>query len=554
MLAGLAIPAGVFGEAYTSFYGLDAYTTYVDPYSGSSTRTVRPFWDVLGVFQRPVGGGTPVVAASYSSPASYQASYSPAVATASYYGGGSYYGGSSYTPVTSHYGGTSSYGDSASYYGGSVVSSGYRSECDGSFYNSGYAGGALPYGSTAGYSTYGSSRSGVTLSDGCRVVPACTPCTDPCGGECSGGDCTSYSPADDRIFESDPEYADPPDSDRLDRVPRRSPDRRDDSPLDPLEPPDFNGSEPTERERPAPRRRAPEDSVRDLPRDDRPTGDPFDDPLDPLDDSDFGGVDDPMTGAGTEFGGDPGTGVRPAEGVAPYTRGGIAAPPDDRARRSPANDDSFPDLEERVRGNFEGSEPLSGAVPGQYGPNPGGIERPATGGAFGGDPGIIGQPGDGSFADEPGARPAFDEGFFPEDDPDFERDTYRLLTPNSIDLTGPPVGQGEAESPENEAEASEDVESQDAEEDAAIPTGLPLSAPKSEVESEAPVVPELEEPESSDSAAAPPRLITAQLLLDDMQRTRLRSRIGRTRIARFRHREAGPRVPTAESDVQIATK
>ncbi|MFH5803017.1 hypothetical protein [Alienimonas sp. DA493] len=566
LLAALAVPAGLGAQAYTSFYGLRAYTTYTDPYSGVSTQTVRPFWDVFGVFQRPVVSSGSVVSAGYASPSVYSASYAPAVTTAGY--GTSYYGGSSYVPTVS------SYGDSVldagtTYYGGTVTDAGYG----GSFYNSSYAGGAVPYGGTTSYSVYGSSRGAVTLSDACcQPAPVCSPCADPCGGtgtSCPGGNCTSYSvPGDDDVIESDPVFADPPDDrdDDLDPVPRRRPapptdrDRPGRDPLDDLEPPAFDDSfddaAPSDRDRPA-APRTPEDSVRDefsddFPDDDRPTGNPYELPTD----DDFG--DDPMTGsnADVDFGDAPGSGVRPAENTAPFRRdrGGLADPPGDRTRPVPSTDESFPDFDAPATGNFEDSRPIGGATPGDYGRNPGGIERPGgTGDAFGGDPGIVGQPGDGSFSDIPGEDPAFGDDLFPGDsygDDPSARSSFRV-EPNEVDLTGPPTPGEEAADGPSEA-AEETAPETDADSDAeAAPSRL--SAPEPEegptLDPAAPAEPAA--PASGDSAAAQPRLITAQLLRAELERTRLTPRAGRTRIARFRHR---PVEPTATPDVQIAAQ
>ncbi|WP_145361087.1 hypothetical protein [Alienimonas californiensis] len=564
LLAGLAVPAGLGAQAYTSFYGLRAYTTYTDPYSGASTQTVRPFWDVLGVFQRPVVASGSVVSAGYASPSSYSASYAPA----SY--GTSYYGGSSYAPAVSYYG-DSVYDSSATYYGGTVTDG----ALGGSFYNSSYAGGALPYRGTTTYSVYGSSRGSVTLGDACcQPAPACSPCADPCGGNaCQGGNCTSYSvPGDDDVIESDPVFADPPED--LDPVPSRRPSRpstrdRDRDPLDDLEPPSFEDSfddaAPSDRPRPAPRTR-PEDSVRDefsdeFPDDERPTGDPFENPLD--DGGDFGA--DPMTGTNSDgdFGDAPGSGVRPAENTAPFRRdrGGLAEPPGARTRPVPSTDESFSPLDDPTTGNFQDSRPNGGATPGNYGANPGGVQRPSgTGDAFGGDPDNVGRPGDGAFADPPGESPAFSDEFFEEDvfgnDPN-ARSSFRL-EPNDVDLTGPPTSEDEDAAGETAdgTDAPEDAASNgDAAEDAdaADPDSARLSAPEPEsgptLDPAEPAEPSA--PASGDAAAAQPRLITAQLLHEDLRRTRLTLRVGHTRIARFRHR---PVDSATTPDVQIAAQ
>ncbi|MEM9702102.1 MAG: hypothetical protein AAF907_06635, partial [Planctomycetota bacterium] len=59
-------------------------------------------------------------------------------------------------------------------------------------------------------------------------------------------------------------------------------------------------------------------------------------------------------------------------------------------------------------------------------------------------------------------------------------------------------------------------------------------------------------PAMNGSAEAPVQLVTADLIYGGMTRTRVSNRVGRTRIARFRHRPLPGR--PAGGDVQVATK
>ena len=523
LCAGLAVPAAVCGQAATSYYGLGAYTTYTDPYTGASTQTVRPFWDILGVFQRPV------VSAGYVAPDVYGASYAPAVTTASYGGttlGTSYYGGTSYVPVTSYYGGETVV-DGGIYDGGTTTLYGgttFDASCDG-----------LTYGSTASYGAYGASRGRSTIDDGCRVVPACSPCPDPCARrDCPGGNCTSYSAPDERLFESDPVYADPKKMDPVPRNGRGGRGRTEPRDLDDSR--SFDDADPADRRFLPDREREPEDSVRDAPLpggfgpDERPTGSAYENPLDdPLDDNEFGGAGDPLTGAGPDF--DDDSDVQPAGGVERYRRPSrIGEPPAERIRPLPppgADETPFPPLGDAARGNFSDSAPDGRATPGNYGTYPEDDRPPES--------------LEGTFDSDPNEPLEFDGDPFLQGDSSFDaspptrRESLRL-TPNDVDLTGPPADE---EVPDLDLPIPADLSPVDPEENAAEPAG---EAPAAGGES------------GGDSAAAPPRLITADLLRDGLRRTPLRSRPGRTRIARFRHRPVGPSAPTTAPDVQIANK
>ena len=541
LLAGLAVPAGVFGDACASYYGARFYTNYSEPVD-SEPAVVR-------------AGYSPVVRPGYAT---------------------SYYGGTSFEPVASYYGGTSDYGG-----GGIGDVSYYGDTCGGGVSRSSYVydAGAVSCGSShETYGSYGSSRGTAVVGGNCTPCPA------------SSQSC----PADvlDRgMIESPPAYADPPRG----RTPRTTPERppaRDRAPArdfndrdrdrdrDERDRPDdseFDLGEPFDRglydepERPIERRRDPEGSVGGFadPPDDRPRGNPFDvpadDPYRPTDPpaDDFGDLDDPTMGASdADFGARPEGGVRPAENVRPYRRpSNLAEPPDGTARRVPGMDEPFPDLEAPATGNFDGAAPDGGAVPGEFGDNPGGLGvAPESNEPLGGDPSRVGQPGDGSFPenfDTPARDESFGDDLFP-DDPNADdafggapaggRRSFRL-TPNEVDLTGPPLAEedgGPRLTPPDEPDADvPDADVPDADvPDADVPDASDGAIPKS----------------GGTDAAALPRLITGDLLRRDLRRTRLANRAGRTQIARFRYRDAGPPAPgrsprqEGASDLQIANK
>ena len=534
LLGGLVVPAGVFGDACASYYGARYYSNYSEPVAVSA-------------------GYAPVGAVSRRS------SYAPVVRTEY---ATSYYGGTSYEPVSSYYGGTGDYGG-----GGISDVSYYGDTCGGGASRSSYV-----YDAGAGtcgpsYETYGSYGS----SCGTTVVSGnCTPCPAP----------PQSCPADvlDRgMIESPPAYADPPPG----RTPRTAPDRppaRDREPArdfndrdrDDRDRPDdseFDLGEPFDRglydepDRPIERRRDPEGSVGGFadPPDNRPVGNPYSDPYRPSESDppadDFGDLDDPTMGA-ADFGDRPEGGVRPAENVRPY-RGpsNLVDPPEGTARQVPGSDEPFPELDAPATGNFEGAAPDGGAVPGEFGDNPGGLGvAPGSNEPLGGDPARIGQPGDGAFFenfDAPVRDESFGEEFLPDDDPNADdafggapaggRRSFRL-TPNEVDLTGPPLpeeDEGPRLTPPDEPDADPDIDAPDASDGAAPDPG-------------------------GTDAAALPRLITGDLLRRDLRRTRLADRTGRTRIARFRYREAGPFMPDPSApgrrsepggaDLQIANK
>ncbi len=589
----LIAPAGVFGEAYTSFYGLDAYTTYADPYTGASTHTVRPFWDVLGVFQRPVSAGPPLTTAAFSPAGVARSSgYAPYVTTAGYYGGGSfapatsYYGNAPYGNA-SYYGGTSFggssvyYDDASAYYGGAVSGTqsggGFGSSCGTSYFDFGDAGGGLSYGTARGFATSG---------DGCGV-PACSPCSDPCGGGCAGGNCTSYSVPDERVIESDPVFADPPsDSTTRRRQPERSdrdfsdrdiPDRSRFDPVpatrdrtdrdrrDLLDPPAME-------DRPAPRRPSSGDSVRDPIRDDfpdedfsgggfpgggfseddRPTGSAYDDPLE----EDFGGgLGEPGVRVDPAFPEGPGDRLLPAGGEAPYVRqpDGVVDPPGEPARPVRRRDEAFPAFDRTDDGAFDGAAPPSSST-GNFGSNPGGVGRvDRSDESFAPDPDMLGGPGDGAFGGLLDERPAADDGFFPGDAPGAGRESFRLR-PAPVSPSGPPGPEEDGAAVAPPGDDPVDL----------VPTDLvPTDLVPTDATSEEPGLPDdgaaggqedVSEPPATDAAAAFPRLITAELLRNSRSRTRLRSRLGRTHIARFRHRAVDPPAPATTPDVKLATK
>jgi hypothetical protein len=211
---------------------------------------------------------------------------------------------------------------------------------------------------------------------------------------------------------------------------------------------------------------------------------------------------------------------------------------------------------------------MGGPTPGNFGRTPAGAGRGGNADeSFGASPGAPETPSPFGFEDEPTrSNDPFPGG---EEDPFGDvpggRRSYRLQ-PNPIDLTGPPMADevdgAVAEPPSGDhAAPSGDLPARLGDEDAApsqedaddiLAAPADTSAPLWDAESEG----EAEEdvPASSDdAAAAAPRLIAADLLRDGLRRSRVPHRVGRTRIARFRHRPA-TWTPGGPTDVQVATK
>ena len=297
LAAALGLPAAVCADAFTSYYGPTAVTTYTSsPYVagfgavGPSVTTARPFWDVFGLFERPVSARLAVpnsfaAPAAYAAPVAYarpatfaarpvfprlarrlaarRAFAAPVVTsydTPTYETG--YYGAfaepasvTSFSPVTSYSVGAA---PATAYYGGTVAAYGDACPPD-------------PCGTTLGYdaTNFGPTVGGTVIRG--EVVSG----GSACDGACPTGDCTSYSfpggvvPAggtviDGGMIEYGPAYA-PPLTPTPDRgLPPATP-RDGGSPRD-------GGTGRDDRSRP--------DRARDSrPRDPRPAGDAFDDPV-----------------------------------------------------------------------------------------------------------------------------------------------------------------------------------------------------------------------------------------------------------------------------------
>ena len=295
LAAALGLPAAVCADAFTSYYGPTAFTTYTSsPYVagfgavGPSVTTARPFWDVFGVFERPVtarvavpDGFAPPAAyarpasfaarplfprlaarrlaarSAYSAPATtssyapaYQASYAaPAYETAYFGAVGTAASVTNYSPTTSDYAGTPV--PATSYYGGDACAC-PPDPCGGTL--SGTTLGSANFGPTV---VRGGMISGGTSYDG--ACPAGTTSYSfpsgvvPAGGTIIDGGMIEYGPA----------YAPP-----LSPTPDRDlpPARRDDRPRDDRPRDDGRTDRDRREDRDAPRRD-------DL--DPRPTGDPY---------------------------------------------------------------------------------------------------------------------------------------------------------------------------------------------------------------------------------------------------------------------------------------
>ena len=444
LTACLAIPAGLFGGAFSSFY---APGPYAAGYFADET--------VPAVSLGTTTYYTPTRTSAYADGCESSGSGS--------YGSVSYGAGESravsYAPVD--YG--ADYGSSA---------------CP-----------ADPCGGTVSYGTvsYGADACG-SYSPGAYAPVRTVPPSDAC---CSSGG------FDGEIIESAPVYADPPRTDepRTDE-PRRGRDR-------PAPPALENGGDPLDDPLPGP--------------DNRPRGNPYDLPEEsgppPAggfgEEGDFG--EDPLT--------DSDSSVRPADGELPYRRprggaggfGDVADPPDERTRPLPppdSTDESFPPLDDGF-----------GGPPGE-----------PAGDGFGGAPG------------EP-AGDGFDDAFGLDADPAAPRESYRLQ-PDPVDLTGPPDP--------DESAADDPADREPADGEPALPADPPADGAADDGSAD-PAPP-------AESAAAAPRLITAEPRLRDFRRTRVPLRPGRTRIARFRHRifvppgAAVPPGPPGGADVQIAAQ
>ena len=441
LAAALGLPAAVCADAFTSYYGPTAFTTYTSsPYvagfgaAGPSVTTARPFWDVFGVFERPVtarvavpDGFAPPTAyarpasfaarplfprlaarrlaarSAYSAPATtsyyapaYQASYAaPAYETAYLGAVGTAASVTNYSPTTSDYAGTPV--PATSYYGGDACAC-PPDPC----------GGTLSGTTTLGSTNFGPTVGGTIVQGG--IISGGTTYDETC----PAGSSTSYSfptgvvPAggtiiDGGMIEYGPAYAPP-----LSPTPDRGlPPRRDDG--------TRRDEERTDRDR--------RDRTRDdLGRDPRPAGDAFDDPIF---DDDLGAPRDrrERSPGGGGFGGDddPGLGDPPRDDFSAGNFGGGVVP-EPRGGGFDGGNSSF-DLDDGF-----------GAAPGDRSPEP--FERRGGTGLddedeFGDDPQdrtsryrpgppeLI-APADPAVAPEPGATPAEPGAADGEEQPDGE--------------------------------------------------------------------------------------------------------------------------------------